>query len=411
MFNTVKPFSIGVGAMPFNIQQQQVPAPAPVDASKSGLAHELTIPRFQNYAADYSGCGMWRIHWPSYALNALGKAVVHTTTVMNLDPRYFVNTKSVRIQRQSTPQQLEYAKFLRRICDQTGMRMIYEIDDISFKEDIPDYNRFKPAFSDPEIRRSSCEIMAMCDEMSVTCDFMRDYYIDKTGNKKITVVPNFMPKFWIGNFCDISQNMLNLDKYKKKPRILYTGSGAHFDTENRTGNYKDDFFHVNDIIRKTVDQFQWVFLGGCPIPLLDLVRSGKIEYHKWANMLSYGEIISKLDANIMIAPLADNNFNKAKSDLKYIESCAFGLPIVCQDLVTYSNAPIKFKTGDDMIDQIKKTLRDTKEYKSHCKKARQYAETRWLENEENINCYLELYDTPYGDPARKNLSRFNKTIV
>ena len=110
----------------------------------------------------------------------------------------------------------------------------------------------------------------------------------------------------------------------------------------------------------------------------------------------------------MVAPLQNNNFNKSKSDLKYIEASAFGLPIACQDLCTYANAPIKFNTGAEMIDQIVTTLKDADKYKSTCKKARQYADTRWLETDSNLDCYMELYTTPFGDKSRKNMGRYNK---
>jgi hypothetical protein len=367
---------------------------------------ELELPRFLNYYADYSGCGHWRMIWPEQVLNAHSKAVIHGTTVMNLDPRYYIMTKSVRIQRQATKQQLEFVKHLKEISKQNNMRLIYEIDDICFEEDIPDYNKYKPAFANPEIRESAQQIMSLCDEITVTCNFMRDYYISKTNNKNVTVIPNFMPKFWIGNHYNLTKNMNNLEAYKRKPRILYAGSGAHFDVENRV-KQKDDFYHVNEVIRKTINKYQWVFLGAFPLPLLDLVKSGKIEFHQWKRLFEYGEAISDLNINMMVAPLENNTFNKSKSDLKYIEACAFGLPIACQDMVTYENAPIKFKTGDEMIQQIDNTLKDTSKYKSICKKARQYAETRWLESDANIDCYLEMYNTPYGDPTRKNLKRYN----
>lgn len=401
MFTSVLPFqprAVTPFAPPVQIPQQK----------EEMAPHELSLPRFLNYYADYSGCGHWRMIWPEQVLNAHQKAVVHGTTVMNLDPRYYSMVKSVRIQRQATRQQLEFVKLLKDISKQNGMRIIYEIDDICFKEDIPDYNKFKPAFDNPEIRESACAIMSLCDEITVTCDFMKDYYKAKTGNNNVTVIPNFMPKFWLGNHYDSTSIMTNLDVNKKKPRILYTGSGAHFDVENRTGNYNDDFYHVNDVIRKTVDKFQWIFLGAFPLPLMDLVKNGKIEFHQWSKLYNYGECISNINANMMIAPLQSNNFNKAKSDLKYIEACAFGLPIACQDIVTYSNAPIKFNTGDEMIDRINETLKDHKQYKAISKRARQYAETRWLETESNINCYLELYSTPYGDASRKNISKYNK---
>ena len=385
---------------PFNnaqLQQQKQESPKPP---------EQELPRFLNYYADYSGCGHWRMIWPEQVLNAHNKAVVHGTTVMNVDPRYYIQAKGVRIQRQATPQQLEFVKFLRQLANQNNFRLIYEIDDISFAEDIPDYNKYKTAFTDPVIRKSAQEMMAMCDEITVTCPFMRDYYREKTGNDNVTVIPNFMPKFWLDRFYDANRTMESYDRNKNKPRILYAGSGAHFDVEQRV-KFKDDFYHVNDIIRKTVDKYQWVFLGAHPLPIIDLVRSGKVEFHPWKKLYEYGQGLYDLNVNMLVAPLQDNIFNRSKSDLKYIEASALGLPIACQDMCTYENAPIKFKTGDEMVDQIDRTLQDRKRYKAICKKARQYAETRWLEDDRNIDCYLEMYQYSVGDPRRVNLSRYN----
>ncbi len=158
---------------PFNnqaVQQKQPEPPKPP---------ENELPRFLNYYADYSGCGHWRMIWPEQVLNAHNKAVVHGTTVMNADPRYYIQAKGVRIQRQATPQQLEFVKFLRQLANQNNFRLIYEIDDICFAEDIPDYNKYKTAFTDPAIRKSAQEMMSMCDEITVTCPFMRDYYKEK----------------------------------------------------------------------------------------------------------------------------------------------------------------------------------------------------------------------------------------
>lgn len=378
-------------------QQKQVQSPKPP---------EQELPRFLNYYADYSGCGHWRMIWPEQVMNAHNKAVVHGTTVMNVDSRYYVNTKGVRIQRQATPQQLEFVKFLRQLANKNNFRLIYEIDDICFAEDIPDYNKYKTAFTDPAIRKSAQEMMALCDEITVTCPFMKDYYRDKTGNNNVTVIPNFMPKFWLDRFYDVNRTMESYDRNKRKPRILYAGSGAHFDVEQRV-KFKDDFHHVNDVIRKTVDKYQWVFLGAHPLPIIDLVRSGKVEFHPWKRLYEYGKGLYDLNVNMIVAPLQDNTFNRAKSDLKYIEASALGLPIACQDMCTYENAPIKFKTGAEMIDQIDTTLQDRKRYKAICKKGRQYAETRWLEDDKNIDCYVELYQYGVNDERRVNLSRYN----
>ena len=405
-FSNLKPFNAPFAAAPYG------PPPAhllpavqpPMKMPEQDLARSL------NYYADYSGCGFWRMIWPEHLLNAHQKHIVHGSTVMNFDERYFANIKSVRIQRQATPQQREFVRYLRHLADKHKVRLIYEIDDIIFSEDIPDYNKFKPAFVNPEIRRVSQEIMAMCDEITVTCDFMRDYYIEKTGNENITVIPNFPPEWWIGkNYRDkkVREQYNNHCVGKKaKPRILYSGSGAHFDVENRT-NQNDDFAHVRDVIARTVDKYQWVFLGGYPLPLKRLVDQGKIEFHPWKRLYEYPKMIADLNCNVMVAPLQNNNFNKAKSDLKYIEAGCFGIPAVCQDIDTYKNAPIRFNTGDEMIDQIDLLTKSTSYYMKQSRDARAVAEDRFLEKDKNIDCYLELYTHARSDEKRINLKRYN----
>ena len=47
--------------------------------------------------------------------------------------------------------------------------MIYEVDDILFREDIPDYNGFKGSFDNDQIRQNAIDAIKLCDEMTVTC--------------------------------------------------------------------------------------------------------------------------------------------------------------------------------------------------------------------------------------------------
>jgi len=389
-----------IAGRPSVIPQNPSPRPNP-----QPVMTENSLPRGINYQADYSGCGYWRMSWPEQVLTSYQHMIVHGLTCMVRDPAFYTNVKAVRLQRQANPAQLNFYKHLRSIADQNNFRLIYEIDDVVMREDIPDYNRYKFAFEPDEIRQCVIEMMNMSDEISVTCDYMRDYYIDKTGNKNVSVVPNYIPRFWADRFYDedlISRNYDRHVKKRKKPRILYAGSGAHFDVDNKTGHV-DDFTHVRDVIRKTSNKYQWVFIGAFPPPLSDLIRSGKIEFHNWTPLYSLPELIKSLKINCMVAPLLDNTFNRCKSDIKFVEACAYGLPVVCQDMVTYKQATHKFTTGDDMIDQLKTILQDKQQYLKISRKMRQQVETRWLESSDNIGKYKELYTTSFGSSERKLL--------
>ena len=394
----INTYGLPPGSQMFNPVPDEQPQSQPMQGPP-----EVDFDRSINYYADYSGCGHWRMIWPENVINSHQKAVIHGTTMMVLDERYYQNTLCVRLQRQATDQQLRFVRLLREFSGRQGFRIVYEIDDIVFHEDIPEYNKFKPAFTDPKIRECAVSIMKEVDEVTVTNKFMQEYYRDKTGNKNITVIPNYPPRWWMGNFYNSKKIERDYVKNKKKPRVLYPASGAHFDVDNKI-NQKDDFAHVRDIIRKTVDDFQWVFIGAFPPPLQDLVAQGKIEFHPWQRLYEYPYLVANLNVNMLIAPLEDSNFNKAKSDLKYIEACCYGLPIACQDLCTYGNAPIRFKTGDEMVDQVRKTLKHQDRYMKISRQSRAVADKRWLELDQNIDKYVELYKHPYKDPQRKLLN-------
>ena len=373
--------------------------------ANSNIGHQPPeLPRALNFYADYSGCGHWRMIWPELLLNCYAKANVQGGTVMVGDKNFYNGIKTVRIQRQATDSQLNYIRWLKQLSKELNFKVVYEIDDIIFKEDIPHYNKFRFAFEDPKIRKTSMEIMQMCDEITVTNKFMQEYYIEKTNNKNVTIIPNFIPKFWMDRFFDFNKVRDNFEKYKNKPRIVYCGSGAHFDIENKI-KQKDDFHHVNDVIRKTVDKFQWVFLGGYPLSLVDLIKAKKIEYHPWSSLVDYPSTAAALNPTIFYAPLEDSIFNRAKSDLKFIEGCAFGIPTICQDICTYETAFHKFKTGDDLISKIESLTKDNKKYMKEVKKARDYMKHRWMED--NIDMYTELYSLPYADKQRKIINLKN----
>ena len=93
-----------VGPIPFKLEGNKPKIETPPEAS---------YPRGLNYYADYSGCGHWRMIWPEFIMNMNQAAVIHGTTCMVLDPRYYAGVKSVRVQRQASENQLQFAKFLK----------------------------------------------------------------------------------------------------------------------------------------------------------------------------------------------------------------------------------------------------------------------------------------------------------
>ena len=102
--------------------------------------------------------------------------------------------------------------------------------------------------------------MRAVDEITVTNKFMQGYYREKTGNQNITVIPNYPPKWWMGNFYDKDKVMRNYTKTRKKPRVVYCASGAHFDVENRensiTNSLKNQYENLHRIVYFSINLYK-----------------------------------------------------------------------------------------------------------------------------------------------------------
>ena len=373
------PFGAPVMGSPLNTQQ--VPTP-----SHGGMPNGM--PRAVSFAADHQGCGFWRMHWPEAVINGQQLGIINNNNFMILQENFYQGIKSVRIQRQVTPSQLQFVKALKQMSDKTNkFKIYYDIDDVIFPEDIPVYNKAREAFLDPVISNTAIEIMRLCDGITTPTSYMSNYYQEKTGVPGI-VLPNYMPKFWIDRFYNKTKIAENYELFKRRPRVGYIGSPTHFNVGAVPGA-RDDFADICDTIIKTVKTFKWVIMGGCPAELAHLVRNGDIEYVPWTRIWDYSSTYNSLNLNVVIAPLQNNKFNLAKAPIKYLEAGALGLPCVCQDLEPYKMAPLRFNTPDEMVDLIKKTLLDRKRYLTESDNARKVASKWWLED--NIKVFTDLY--------------------
>jgi hypothetical protein len=126
-------------------------------------------------------------------------------------------------------------------------------------------------------------------------------------------------------------------------------------------------------------------------------------FKPWVQLPDYARAIAESGSQLTFAALLDNNFNRAKSNIKLSESGAMGIPCVCPDMVTYKDAFLKYTDERDFIDVIKHALKDQTTYANLCKKSRAFAEAQWLEEEANIGKFTESYFTPFKHSSRKYL--------
>ena len=208
----------------------------------------------------------------------------------------------------------------------------------------PGYRSFHP--NSPHIKFNKQALMYI-NGLFVSTPFLEKWYDEE--KKKIT-----NPNYDLGyktyhypnslNFKERDKNFTRkLDKIKKKKdeiRIGWSGSASHYENlqivlpalkrvmqENKnvtfyyTGLFGDLF---NDFKKGLTDRIKTV-------PFVGLK-----EYHK---------SLLEADYDLVIAPLTDCNFNRAKSNLRVLEYGSCKLPVVCSPIEPYK----EFKEGKEVL--------------------------------------------------------------
>ena len=103
-----------------------------------------------------------------------------------------------------------------------------------------------------------------------------------------------------------------------------------------TSKITDDFDEIADVVRQTVNDFQWVFFGYCPPQIKDLADAKKVEVHGGLPIMNYPSMLENLQLQAIVAPIAKTTFNFCKSFIKTMEAAAIGVPLFATNCLPYS---------------------------------------------------------------------------
>ncbi|MFV5213331.1 glycosyltransferase [Azonexus caeni] len=155
-----------------------------------------------------------------------------------------------------------------------------------------------------------------CDRMVVSTDFLADRY--SSFIRDIRVAPNCLEQ-------EIWLPLRSQKRTGKRPRIGWAGGSTHH----------ADLLLLREIIERTRHEADWVFFGMCPREVLPLLA----EFHDTIAFEDYPAYLASLNFDIAVAPLAQTEFNRGKSNLRLLEYGILGIPVVCTDIDPYRDSP------------------------------------------------------------------------
>ena len=210
-----------------------------------------------------------------------------------------------------------------------NMPIVMDTDDnVSFvRPSNPGYASYGPNSEHLEWHKKA--VRGVFDGLTVSTENLQNFYLKE--HPKISVIPN-----------SIDFAVWDKEKKRKKKhrgiRICFNGSSSHWEGARLIEQpivrimreFPDTIFIIPKVYSNIFEQYA------------DL--SNRIEYFDWVPLKDFAKSMAKLNIDIGLAPLADNMFNRAKSNLRWMEFSALEIPVICSPVEAYKNVVDK-KTG------------------------------------------------------------------
>jgi len=197
-------------------------------------------------------------------------------------------------------QRIDFAPLLKvlRFAKNQGITTVYEIDDNLLE--IPPYNPGYSHYSRPEIRKTIIQFIREVDFVTVTTQPLKEYFSE--NNSKIVVLPNQID-------TEVFQYQSN--NLGKGIRIGYAGTITH------QGDFAQVIPALKCLKAEYRDKIRLVFINFVPE---EFRGDPDIEFIPGTDYLpKFAKIFAEANLDIGLAPLKFNEFNRAKSDVKFLE--------------------------------------------------------------------------------------------
>lgn len=381
--------------------QKKVLIPEP-NKNAPSLYKEVTLPKLNKdtrvsladkvqvigFPGDYSGCGHFRMLYPFSIANAkfarTNKILFSTTGYHITQEDALLNVRTLWFQRPQSAHTLAIIDSYKRYQNSYKYKIVVEVDDYVWE--IPSYNASK-VFSKIESGSNTKHAFNMADEIVTTTPVLAREIseICNVPMEKIRIIPNFLPR---------SLYMSDVDRVAKedikKPKIMYNGSGTHYDNMHKLAGDLDT--NIMDFILEYHEKYDFVFMGGHPWFVEDLVKEHKISSIPWLDSYEYPIALRRSQPDFTIMPLKNNIFNRCKSDIKYLEACAVGSVAIGSKFKDspYENIDLTFdeNTSPKEISEIVDRYCVATERNKILAKQYNTLAGRWMDTADNIMQYV-----------------------
>lgn len=269
-----------------------------------------------------------------------------------------------------------------------GLKILLDFDDLLWdidgKQSIPAYNQFK--MDTVAAGKVIDSVKERVDGVLVSTPWLGACWEYRFGSK-CTVVPNFLPWHLYGD-----NSMRRVEKDIEKPVVLYGGTPTHYSNRS-VGDFAGPWIPwLEDAVKN--DRIELHVFGQRPGFLKE--SGEKVVEHPLTYALLWGQTIRTVRPDIYIAPLVENMFNSAKSDLKYSEACAIGAAMLgswwkdwCPYAEEHELSRVEKAMTPEQLDERVRKICQKENFNAIMEHQERHARLYWLENRKNTDYLMK----------------------
>lgn len=206
----------------------------------------------------------------------------------------FHDTDVLFIQRPHDPIALAWARAARR--QGIGVVLDYDDDIMALPAGHPSYAGFVPMY--PTVKELYDTASVIMTSTVGVADGIR-----KHTSTHIEVIPNAVNELWVKPTPPRDADRLS---------VVYRGGGSHF----------ADLAMAEPVFTKP--DVNMTYMGLLPY----YMRAGRDKWCGWLEPLDYQAALGQTDASVLVVPLRDDAFNRARSNCSWLEATMAGLAVV-----------------------------------------------------------------------------------
>lgn len=257
----------------------------------------------------------YRCYHPAEALREAGH-LSDVSTVADFDLRNLDRYDVVCVLRPSMDRKL--LRML-ELCDSQGIRTVADVDDLIFDPSLAAHSPMAVNGQAPvaQVRNAfsrHAQIMKQFNDVSTATSMLASAWKACNPMQRVYVVPNGLSRFWLDRNHRVTGN-----GYDARRITYLPGSRSH----------DRDFASISSVIEQyltEVNNAELMVVGSLTLDESAFPK-GRISRGRWTEYINLPRIIA--NSWVTIAPLVNTRFNRAKSHIKFIESAAFGIPLIC----------------------------------------------------------------------------------